>query len=155
MRRLLATRTRSENGHGLSWLDYCFEYEVVAMGGADNDKSATAPTRCDCDAYSRRCAITNKKKRHGRCNRCLRRETRRVSLFTIHVDYPRHCPRHWRYTPCAAETLSRPQRPLRSASVESGHLCKPPALRYTELLLSRESISPHVQRIFPLSSTSR
>ncbi|WP_162619929.1 hypothetical protein [Salinicola acroporae] len=82
--RLPGTTTTTGKGHCLSWLDYCFEYEVVAVHSmADNDKPVTASSFSDCGAYSRRCAITNKKKRHGRCEAFLQGEAHRASPFTI------------------------------------------------------------------------
>lgn len=158
--RLPGTTTTTGKGHCLSWLDYCFEYEVVATHSmADNDKPVTASSLSDCGAYSRRCAITNKKKRHGRCEAFLQGEAHRVSPFTIPTSrFPSTS-----FVRPRAELAANiiPLRPQLDPCVvfcapSSRHcLCKPPGLRYTGVLLPRESISPHVQRIFPFSPTSR
>ena len=51
-----------------SWLDYCFEYETVAVRSANNNNIiACLKLLGDCGAYSRRCAITKKNQQHGRC----------------------------------------------------------------------------------------
>jgi hypothetical protein len=47
-----------------SWLDYCFEYEAVALGSSNKDNNLLACKALgDCGTYSRRCAITKKNQR--------------------------------------------------------------------------------------------
>ncbi len=50
-----------------SWLDYCFEYETVAVRSINkHNNTACLNLLGDCGAYSGRCAITKKNQLHGR-----------------------------------------------------------------------------------------